>query len=72
MSRALFVIDVQNDFCEGGALACQGGAQVAANITTYLSPAKAITTSSLLRGIGTHQIASTAVTFQPRVMSQTL
>ncbi len=36
MSRALFVIDVQNDFCEGGALACQGGAQVASSITKYL------------------------------------
>jgi len=40
MSRALFVIDVQNDFCEGGALACQGGAQVAANITAYLKSSK--------------------------------
>ncbi len=40
MSKALFVIDVQNDFCEGGALACQGGAQVAANITTYLNSSK--------------------------------
>jgi len=36
MSKALFVIDVQNDFCEGGALACQGGAAVAASITNYL------------------------------------
>lgn len=36
MSRALFVIDVQNDFCEGGALACQGGALVASSITNYL------------------------------------
>ncbi len=40
MSRALFVIDVQNDFCEGGELACQGGAQVAANITAYLKSNK--------------------------------
>jgi nicotinamidase/pyrazinamidase len=40
MSRALFVIDVQNDFCEGGALACQGGAQVAASITAYLKSSK--------------------------------
>ena len=36
MANALFVIDVQNDFCEGGALACQGGAAVAAAITEYL------------------------------------
>jgi nicotinamidase/pyrazinamidase len=40
MSKALFVIDVQNDFCEGGALACQGGAQVAASITAYLQSSK--------------------------------
>jgi nicotinamidase/pyrazinamidase len=40
MPRALFVIDVQNDFCEGGALACQGGAQVATSITSYLKAAK--------------------------------
>ncbi len=40
MSKALFVIDVQNDFCEGGALACQGGAQVATSITAYLQASK--------------------------------
>jgi nicotinamidase/pyrazinamidase len=40
MSKALFVIDVQNDFCEGGALACQGGAQVASSITSYLKSNK--------------------------------
>lgn len=37
---ALLVIDVQNDFCEGGALACSGGAGVAAAITRYLERAK--------------------------------
>jgi nicotinamidase/pyrazinamidase len=36
MAKALFVIDVQNDFCEGGALGCDGGAKVAAAITAYL------------------------------------
>jgi nicotinamidase/pyrazinamidase len=34
--RALFIIDVQNDFTEGGSLAVQGGAAVAARITDYL------------------------------------
>jgi nicotinamidase/pyrazinamidase len=34
--RALFIIDVQNDFTEGGALAVAGGAAVAAGITQYL------------------------------------
>jgi len=36
MTRALFVIDVQNDFTEGGTLAVEGGAAVAAAITDYL------------------------------------
>jgi nicotinamidase/pyrazinamidase len=36
MSHALLIIDVQNDFCEGGALACSGGAAVAEKITNYL------------------------------------
>ena len=34
--RALLVIDVQVDFCEGGALACRGGAAVAAAITQHI------------------------------------
>jgi nicotinamidase/pyrazinamidase len=34
--RALFIIDVQNDFTEGGALGVDGGAAVAARITEYL------------------------------------
>ncbi|GAB2564487.1 isochorismatase family protein [Nocardia heshunensis] len=36
MSRALIVVDVQNDFCEGGSLAVAGGAAVAERITEYL------------------------------------
>jgi nicotinamidase/pyrazinamidase len=36
MTRALFVIDVQRDFTEGGALGVKGGAAVAAGITDYL------------------------------------
>lgn len=36
MTKALFIIDVQNDFCEGGSLAVQGGAAVAAGITDLL------------------------------------
>jgi nicotinamidase/pyrazinamidase len=34
--RALIVVDVQNDFCEGGSLAVTGGAAVAARITDLL------------------------------------
>jgi nicotinamidase/pyrazinamidase len=36
MTRALLVVDVQNDFCEGGSLAVQGGAQVASDIGELL------------------------------------
>ena len=36
MPRALLVIDVQNDFCEGGALAVAGGAAVAGKISKFL------------------------------------
>ena len=36
MTTALFVIDVQNDFTEGGALAVTGGASVAARVTELL------------------------------------
>ncbi|WP_396667888.1 isochorismatase family protein [Microbacterium sp. R86528] len=36
MSRALFIVDVQNDFTEGGALAVTGGDAVARRISTYL------------------------------------
>jgi len=34
--RALLVIDVQNDFCEGGSLAVAGGADVARRISEYV------------------------------------
>jgi nicotinamidase/pyrazinamidase len=36
MGRALIVVDVQNDFCEGGSLAVAGGAAVARQISEYL------------------------------------
>jgi nicotinamidase/pyrazinamidase len=37
MSRALFIIDVQNDFTEGGALGVEGGAAVAAGVSALLA-----------------------------------
>ncbi|MFJ5549748.1 isochorismatase family protein [Streptomyces sp. NPDC093225] len=39
MHRALIVVDVQNDFCEGGSLAVPGGADVAAAITELIGQA---------------------------------
>ena len=37
MVRALIIIDVQNDFCEGGSLAVSGGASVASRISDLLT-----------------------------------
>ena len=35
--RALIIVDVQNDFCEGGSLAVAGGAEVAAGISVAVA-----------------------------------
>ncbi len=35
MARALIIVDVQNDFCEGGSLAVTGGVEVASAIARY-------------------------------------
>lgn len=37
VTRALLIVDVQNDFTEGGALGVDGGAAVAAGITEHLA-----------------------------------
>jgi nicotinamidase/pyrazinamidase len=37
MSKALIIIDAQNDFCEGGSLAVTGGAGVVASISEFLA-----------------------------------
>ncbi|WP_369252099.1 isochorismatase family protein [Geodermatophilus amargosae] len=39
MTRALLVVDVQNDFCEGGSLAVAGGAAVAGAISGHVRTA---------------------------------
>lgn len=39
MTRALIVVDIQNDFCEGGSLPVTGGAATAARISTLLATA---------------------------------
>ena len=38
-NAALLIVDVQNDFTEGGALGCEGGAEVAARITEHVTQA---------------------------------
>jgi nicotinamidase/pyrazinamidase len=37
-NRALLIVDVQRDFCEGGALGVKGGNAVAEGIAAYLEP----------------------------------
>ena len=37
MTRALVIVDVQNDFCEGGSLAVAGGTAVARAISAHLA-----------------------------------
>ncbi|AVT28457.1 MULTISPECIES: isochorismatase family protein [unclassified Plantactinospora] len=39
MARAFVIVDVQNDFCEGGTFAVPGGTRVAGDITRYLARA---------------------------------
>lgn len=41
MSRALIVVDVQNDFCEGGSLAVDGGGAVARSISALVGTDRA-------------------------------
>ena len=41
MSRALIVVDVQNDFCEGGSLAVEGGGDVARSIAAFVGTDRA-------------------------------
>jgi nicotinamidase/pyrazinamidase len=41
LKKALVIVDVQNDFCEGGSLAVTGGAAVARGLTEYLGEHRA-------------------------------
>ena len=44
MTSALIVVDVQNDFCEGGSLGVEGGHAVAAAVREYLGTDPGFTT----------------------------
>jgi nicotinamidase/pyrazinamidase len=58
VTRALVVVDVQNDFCPGGSLGVAGGDEVAAAITQLLAqdvPA----TDRFARGIGYDHVVAT-------------
>ena len=51
--RALVIVDVQNDFCEGGSLAVAGGAAVARAISARLAVRPTATSMSWRRGTST-------------------
>ncbi|MCQ9163272.1 isochorismatase family protein [Arthrobacter sp. STN4] len=40
MAKALIIVDVQNDFCEGGSLAVEGGADLASEISELISESR--------------------------------
>ena len=42
MTHALIVIDVQNDFCQNGALAVPGGQEIVSSINTAMTKAEAV------------------------------
>ena len=58
MTRALVVVDVQNDFCPGGSLAVAGGDEVAAGITQLIARGAALT-GPFERGIGYDHVVAT-------------
>ena len=66
MARALLIVDVQNDFTEGGALGVDGGAAVAAGITAHLARApRRLRRSSSRPATGTTATTTTAATSRP-------
>ena len=52
--RALLIVDVQNDFCEGGSLAVAGGAAIARAITDYLGTRSAAGYDHIVASQGYH------------------
>lgn len=57
MTNAIFIVDVQNDFIEGGSLGVNGGEQVALDLTQYLPTAnydKVITSQDWHKDPGDH------------------
>lgn len=60
MTTALIVVDVQNDFCEGGSLAVPGGAAVAGAVTELVAAADyphVVATRDWHRDPGDHWVA---------------
>ncbi|MEL6468067.1 MAG: isochorismatase family protein, partial [Pseudomonadota bacterium] len=58
MSHALVVIDVQNDFCPGGALAVPGGDQIVAGINALMAEADTVVLTQDWHPVGHSSFAS--------------
>jgi len=58
MTAALLVIDVQNDFCPGGALAVPGGDEIVAGINKYMFNFKEIVLTQDWHPVGHSSFAS--------------
>lgn len=58
MSHALIVIDVQNDFCPGGALAVPGGDQIVAGINALMAEADTVVLTQDWHPVGHSSFAS--------------
>ena len=59
MSHALLVIDVQNDFCPGGALAVAGGDAIVSGINTLMGDFQAVILTQDWHPAGHSSFAST-------------
>lgn len=59
MTHALLVIDVQNDFCPGGALAVAGGDEIVAGINTAMADFDAVVLTQDWHPAGHSSFAST-------------
>ena len=59
MTRALIVIDVQNDFCPGGALAVSGGDEIVAGINALMADFEVVVLTQDWHPAGHSSFAST-------------
>lgn len=65
MSKALIVIDVQNDFCPGGALAVEGGDQIVPGINALMDDFGAVILTQDWHPAGHSSFASSHMAAEP-------
>jgi len=70
MTHALIVIDVQNDFCPGGALAVAGGDEIVPGINALMAEAEAVILTQDWHPAGHSSFASTHPGQAPFEMTQ--